>query len=174
MKNKNPLPLLHEHCGVKKSHIPGMLGYHRMTANRLQSLVTMATLKPKPHARLFFPTMVAWGQCEDREVKRLLWECYFDPEDKPHIYHILCWEHSIPDEVILRHAGFSLSTLHKILKRPKVTKLHLQAIARFAMQYRDAMASKKSRAGTDPRYMRLHRALTDAKRIYPKDAIIAD
>jgi len=174
MKHANPLPILHEHCELKKSHIPMMLGYPRMTAERLQSLVTTTVLKPKPHARLFFPTMVAWGQCEDKEVKRALWRCYFDADTKPHIYHLLCWEHCIPDETITRHAGFSQSTLRKILKRPKVTKTHLQAIARFAMEYRDAMASKKSRDGVDPRYMRLHRALTDHKRLYEHGEIITD
>lgn len=174
MKYANPLPIMHEHCGLKKSHIPMMLGYHRMTANRLQSLATMAALRPKPHARLFFPAMVAWGECKDRDAKQALWECYFDADTKPHIYHILCWEHSIPDETIMRHAGFSQSTLRKILKRPKVTKLHLQAIARFAMEYRDALASKKQRGGPDPRYMKLHRALTDPKRLYEPGEIIAD
>lgn len=176
--HSNPIPVLHEHYGVSLHEIHRAVGIPRLAVDRLHSWHNMTKLSAPIHARLFRVSMVEWGAAKHdgyktREQLRLLWECYF-PETPPHIYHYLVFVHMIPDDTICKVTGYSDKTLAKIVKQPKLLKPQLERIGKWAVAYIEELSSKKRKAGPDPRYMALHRALRDPKRIYAKGEMIAD
>lgn len=165
MSKPNPLPTLVDRCdiklGVLRQVLPKIYSQHRDSLHRL---VRQPTLKPRTHGLLCDLTLTEWGRAQDRETKRLLWNCYF-PGRRPHIWHVLFYVLEIPMTKLVEKSGLTERAIRKYLPRARVPIKHVRAIAPFAMEYRDAMASKKSRDGVDPRYMMLHRALTDRKRM---------
>ena len=170
----SPLPILVEHCGLKLSSTLARVlpkNYHHLST--LHALAKAPVVKPKTHAMLCDLTLTAWGTHPDPKVRRLLWNCYF-PGKRPHIWHVLFYMLEIPMSKLVEKSGISERAIRKYLSRSRVPQRHLRAIAHFAMEYRDAMASKKSRAGVDPRYMILHRALHDPKRITTHEDIDED
>ena len=44
---------------------------------------------------------------------------------------------------LVEHSGVTESAIRKYLPKPKAPQLHVWKIARFAMEYRDALASKR-------------------------------
>lgn len=165
MSKPNPLPILVDRCdlklGVLRQVLPPIYWQH---ADSLHRLVRQPVLKPQTHRLLCDLTLTAWGQCQDKETQRLLWKCYFD-RHRPHIWHVLFYMLEIPMSKLVEKSGLTEKAIRKYLPRARVPIKHVRAIAPFAMEYRDAMASKKSRDGVDPRYMILHRALTDRRRM---------
>jgi hypothetical protein len=85
----------------------------------------------------------------------------------PPIYwqHIDSLHRQIPMPKLVEKSGLTEKAIRKYLPRSRVPIRHVKAIGSFAIEYRDAMASKKSRDGVDPRYIILHRTLTDRRRM---------
>ncbi|WBC28336.1 hypothetical protein DPMD02_68 [Desulfofustis phage LS06-2018-MD02] len=165
MSKPNPLPILVDRCdlklGVLRQILPPIYWQH---IDSLHRLVRAPALKPKTHRLLFDLTLTAWGQAKDKETQRLLWKCYFD-RHLPHIWHVLFYMLEIPMPKLVEKSGLTEKAIRKYLPRSRVPIRHVKAIGSFAIEYRDAMASKKSRDGVDPRYIILHRTLTDRRRM---------
>lgn len=173
MSKPNPLPILVDHCGLKLGVLRQVLPRSYQHLSTLHALVRAGSLKPKTHSQVCDLTLTAWGQCKDATIRKLLWDCYFEGH-RPHIWHVMFYMLEIPMSKLVEKSGISERAIRKYLSKPRVPQRHLRAIAPFAMEYRDAMASKKSREGVDPRYMILHRALTDPKRITTANDIVTD
>lgn len=173
MASPNPLPLLVDHCAIKLPTIQLALGYKRMHIATLHRLVRATQLKDRNHSRLFDLTMTEWGQCDEPDIKQLLWDCYF-PGDRPHVLHLLFYQFQIPMATLMTKSGLTERVIRRWLHRPKLQRHVLRAIGPFAIEYRDALASKKQRGGPDPRYMLLHRAITDTSRLYDRGDVIED
>lgn len=171
----NPIPILHKEFDIGLTQLMAAVKIPHIKRDTVRSMVGRHRIPEHLHKRFFLPTMTVWGQAvNDRHrAAQQLWACYF-PDHEPHVYHLLSFVFYMSDAKLCKEAGISQRTLHKILRRPKLSKKQLRDIAPFAMRYRDALASKKQRGGSDPRYMKLHRALTDTKRIYEHGEIIAD
>jgi hypothetical protein len=171
----NPIPILHKSCGYTLSQIMAACKMPHIKRETVRSMTHAHRLPEHMHKRLFLPTMIAWANAVNNKEPQAqqLWACYF-PDHEPHIYHIMAFQFYIPTERLVKETGLSASTIRKILRRPKITKRQLRAIYPFARAYCDALYSKKSRDGRDPRYVRIHRALTDHSRLYQPGEIIAD
>lgn len=168
MTKPNPIPILTKHRGIGLQTIQRAMGHKSMYITTLHRLAKAAHLTEYTWSRLFDLTMTEWGQCDDREVKHLLWECYF-PGSLPHVYHYLHYHFQIPAAVLLEKSGLSPSAFdRRVLRRPKISQRHLQAIAPYAMEYEQALASKKQVAGRDPEYMLIARSLRDPARVLRK------
>jgi hypothetical protein len=163
---KNPLPILTRECGIKLGTVARVLGNPHMDLGLMHNLARVPSIKPAYHRKLFDLTMTEWGQCSNARTRQLLWDCYF-PGTKPHVYHLLHYVHQVPIETLVEHSRLPVSTIeHRVLRRPKLRKRHLRSIARYAMSYVEALASKKQLGGRDPRYAALQRALVDPSRLY--------
>lgn len=164
MSKPNPLPILVDRCGVKlgvlRRVLPQIYGHYAT----LHKLVRAPVLKPKIHKLLCDLTLTEWGRSSDPGTRQLLWDCYF-PGYQPHIWHVLYYMLEIPMTQLVGKSGLTESAIRKYLPQPRVPQRHLRAIGRFAIEYRNAMSSKRSKGGVDLRYMILHSALTDPKRI---------
>lgn len=171
----NPIPILHRLCGYSLSQVMACCKMPHIKRDTVRSMVSSHTISDHMHKRLFWPTMIAWANAANKKDPWHvdLWACYF-PQTQPHIYHLMAFMFYTPMDRLSKETGFSESTIHKILRRPKLTKRQLRAIARFAGAHRDALYSQRAMGGRDWRYVKLHRALTDQSRLYQKGEIIGD
>lgn len=161
----NPLPILVEFCDLKLGVLRRVLPKKQHNTHYLQNLVRKKSIDHLTHRRLCILTLTYWAQVQDPETKKQLWDCYF-PRTKPHIWHLLYFEHQIPMDTLMEKSGCTEGQIRKYLVQSKVPRFHVRKIARFAMQLRDELSSKKRSEGPDARYMNLHRALTDTSRMY--------
>lgn len=169
---RNPIPILREHFNLKVSAVS--CHYREDTPlDIVHQTFNTPHLDEKIHAKMFQTTMRYWGECTDPNVRKQLWECYFPAGTRPHIYHLLCFVHS-RDHMIVKQTRCTERMLDNILRQPKLKRYQLRIIGRFAMRFIEELRSKRSRAGQDPRYMTLHRALTDKARMYEHGEIITD
>ncbi len=169
----SPIPILVKHCGVKISTLGRVLPKVYGHLSTLHNLAKAPVVKPKTHQAVAMLALMNWGTHPDPKVRKQLWDCYF-PGKRPHIWHVLYFMLELPMSKLVEKSGISERAIRKYLTRSRVPQRHVRAIARFAMEYRDAMASNKSKAGRDPRYMILHRALHDRKRMTTHEDIDED
>lgn len=170
---RNPLPILTEFCGVKISDIRAVVSGFDMSLSSAHELCKRKVISKKLHSNFRKLTLYHWGTATNPDIRQLLWDCYFEGH-KPHIYHLLGFVFCIPDEQLCQEAHISPATLRRIYSRPKLLKRQLQAIAPFALKYRDALMSPKQKLGPDRRHVLIHMALRDRKRLYDKGEIVAD
>jgi len=165
MSKPSPLPILVSHCNLKLGVLRRILPpVYYPNSDSLHRLVKAKVLKPRIHRLLCDLTLTEWGHAQDPGIKRLLWDCYF-PGHRPHLLHIMFYVFEIPMSTLIEKSGLTEGMLRKYLSKPKVPERVVKALGRFAIEYRDALASRKAKNGRDPRYMMLHRAMVSRSRM---------
>ncbi|RMH22110.1 MAG: hypothetical protein D6698_01755 [Gammaproteobacteria bacterium] len=170
---KNPLPILAKHCGVRipdvRSHFP-----RAYPIEQIHEAFRKPYIDKRLWAKLRDITMTEWGLHNDHAVRKQLWQCYWNT--KPHVFHVLVWRlrksvKELSDASGARAHGRGLKLTVKMIEddllRPRILQTHLQSIAPYAMKLHDALASPRTWNGVDPRHMELYRALRDPDRIKP-------
>lgn len=171
----NPIPILHHRCGYSLTQIMACCKMPHIKRDTVRQMVNRHDIPEHMHQRLFLPTMIAWANAVNNKEPQAqaLWACYF-PDNEPHIYHLMAFVFYTPTERLCKETGLSAPTIRKILRQAKLHKRQLHAIARFASAFRDALYSKRAMGGTDWRYSKVHRALTDKSRIYKKGEVVLE
>ncbi len=168
----NPVPLLHEHCGLTPLKLGQVLGCHQEHTHRY---FEGKPLTAKEFESLRDYTMVQWGQHPDGKVRRLLWRVYY-PDDRPNIFQVLYYRCDVTIDKLMKAGRKRMAerTVRINLKRARIPLRQLRNIAGYAKGWENELASKKRQGGPDPRYMEIHRALHDPKRMFRPGEIIAD
>ena len=174
----NPIPLLCDHFDMKLSTIHRASRIPSMHVETLHSWYNRSELKPKMKTRLFGLSMVEWGSAWDLGIKseerKLLWQCYF-PHTRPHIYHYLHFAFFRSMTELTEESKLSEDNINRLLRKPKLHKFQLRAIAPFTQQLITSYQSPRTWDGQQTRkYTTLYRAMTDPKRLYQPNEIVTD
>lgn len=169
---RNPLPTLGKHFGVKISDVTPHLPANT-PLSAAHALFRHEELPTDLHGKLLNLTLLHWGSATG-DHRTYLWDCYF-PTTRPHVYHMLHYEHLILFDTLSSETGYSDNVLDSIMHQPKLHRRQLRRIGRYALEYAQAISSKKRKHfDYDPRHMNIRRALRDSSRLYQKGELTKD
>lgn len=161
---KNPLPVLKQHCHFKIHHLPEYM--QKLGLPVIHKLFQQKMIKTQYHTSLRHITLLNWGQHKDKKIRKLLWQCYF-PDTNPHVFHILVYRLHKNPEYLATQCKLSMTQIENDLAKAQILQTHLRAIGPYAMELRNALTSYKRKHGPDPIGRELGKALTDKSTIKP-------